>query len=338
MMAKLNIRKLVLFLLSLFLFTLSIQLMKEGARDLVPLLRNRLDVNNASNALGFGCLFAYLILSGSPVAAAALTFFDAGALDQLQAFTMVVLFIGFVYLLRGSRRITSLSTGLLSLVITSSVHLVSLPVGCFLLTKGLLDSIQVSSGALLTSAIDLLFDPLVRLAGAHLPGGVIFIGGLGIIVGSFELFDKSLPEFKLEKRGFRQIPRLIYRPPVMFVLGMLITLISMSVSLSLSILVPLSVRGYIRRENAIPYIMGTNISTFIDTLIAALILNNSRAFTVVLAEMGGVALVSLVILFFCYHRYERAMLTLVSSISGSNRNLALFVLTILVVPAGLLFI
>ena len=338
----------MLFLSSLFLFTLAIQLMKEGARDLVPLLRNWFDVNNVSNALGFGWLFAYLVLGGSPVAVVALTLFDAGALDQLQAFTMIagsrlgasfiVLFIGFVYLLRGSKRITSLSTGLLSLVITGSVHLVGLPVGCFLLTCGGLDSIEVSSGALLASAVDLLFDPLVKLAGAHLSGGAVFIGGMGIIMGSFKLFDKSLPELKLQKWGFGQLPRLIYRPPVMFALGALITLVSMSVSISLSILVPLSVRGCIRRENIVPYIMGANISTFVDTLLAAMLLNNPPAVTVVLAQIVSIALVSVVILFFCYHRYQRAMLALVSLVSRSNRNLALFVLIIFVIPVGLLLV
>ena len=51
---------------------------------------------------------------------------------------------------------------------------------------------------------------------------------------------------------------------VMFTLGALITAISMSVRLSLSILVPLSHRGFIRRENVIPHNMGANITTFID--------------------------------------------------------------------------
>ena len=40
-----------------------------------------------------------------------------------------------------------------------------------------------------------------------------------------------------------QVSRVVYRPGVMFGLGALVTLISMSVSLSLSVLVPLSDRG-----------------------------------------------------------------------------------------------
>jgi sodium-dependent phosphate cotransporter len=98
--------KIGIFIASLYLFILAISLMKEGARGLTPLVQNVLQVSNPVNALGFGWLFAYAIMSGSPVAAAALTFFHAGVIDQLSAFAMItgsrlgasfiVLFIGFI--------------------------------------------------------------------------------------------------------------------------------------------------------------------------------------------------------------------------------------------------
>ena len=75
---KLYLTKLGIFATSLFLFILAIILMKEGSRGLAPLLQNQFTLNNAANSLGFGWLFAYVIMSGSPVAAAALTFYDAG--------------------------------------------------------------------------------------------------------------------------------------------------------------------------------------------------------------------------------------------------------------------
>src|SRR6185503_137463 len=102
----------------------------------------------------------------------------------------------------------------------------------------------------------------------------------------------------------------------MFLLGAAITSLSMSVSVSLSILVPLSNRGFIRRENVIPYIMGANITTFVDTLLASVLLNNPAAFTVVMTEMLSITLVSFVILVAFYHRYERAMLSFVSWVTA----------------------
>ena len=85
---KIHLGKILFFTISLFLFILAITLMKEGARAFAPLVRNLLDVSSAANALGFGWLFAYVIMSGSPIAAAALTFFDActeGGLEPLVA-------------------------------------------------------------------------------------------------------------------------------------------------------------------------------------------------------------------------------------------------------------
>jgi Na+/phosphate symporter len=132
--------------------------------------------------------------------------------------------------------------------------------------------------------------------------------------------------------------RLVYRPWVMFALGALITLISMSVSLSLAILVPLSARGYVRRENVIPYIMGANITTFIDTLLAAVLLDNPWSFTIVLVQMISITVVSVVILATAYRRYERAMLSLLALVTDSTRNLALFMAIIFVVPIGLMLV
>ena len=73
-------------------------------------------------------------------------------------------------------------------------------------------------------------------------------------------------------------------------------------SVSLSLLVPLSARGYVRRENLIPYIMGANITTFIDTLLAALLINNPMGFTIVLVQMITATFASLVILIFIFIR------------------------------------
>lgn len=340
--------KIALFAASLFLFILAITLMKEGARDLGPLVRDTFAVTNPVNSLGFGWLFAYVIMSGSPVAAVALTFFDAGAIDKLSAFTMItgsrlgasfiVLFIGFIYVLRGRNRAASLSMGLLSLTVTGTTYLAGLAVGLILLQTGLLDRVQLRSGAALNSVTGLIFEPMAALLIAYLPRWVLFVMGLGIIMLSFSLFDRCLPQMTLKESQVGRVSRLIYRPWVMFTLGAAITLISMSVSISLSILIPLSKRGFVRRENVIPYIMGANITTFVDTLLAAVLLNNPPAFTIVLVEMSSITIVSVLILLAGYERYERAMLDFVAWGTARKRNLALFMAIIFVAPMVLMLI
>lgn len=343
-----RLNKVALFIASILLFIFAISMMKESAGDLTPLLYTVFDVSNAANSLGFGWLFAYVILSGSPVAAVALTFFDAGAIDKLSAFTMIigsrlgasfiVLFIGFIYMLRGRDKTSGLSIGLLSLTVTGTTYLVSLIIGLALLQMGLVDHLQPQFGTELTSVIDLVISPVVRLLRSWLPLWALFLIGLGLIMLSFNLFDRCLPQMAIKESQVGRVSRLVYRPWVMFLLGSVVTLISMSVSISLSILVPLSNRGFIRRENVIPYIMGTNVTTFIDTLLAAVLLNNPAAFSIVLSAMLSITIVSTLILSLRYHHYERAILTFVNWISASTLNLIIFIAIIVVIPIVLMLI
>jgi Na+/phosphate symporter len=246
--------------------------------------------------------------------------------------SFIVLFIGFVYVVRGQERRTGLAMGLLSMLVTASVYLPALGVGALLLRYGVLDAVQFDGGTALSSVFSRALGPIVEWLSALLPGWGVMLVGLAILWVSFYLFDRALPQLDLEQSRFSGTARLIYRPLPMFILGSVLTMITLSVSLSLSLLVPLSARGFVRRENAIPYIMGANITTFVDTLLAAVLLNNPTAFTVVLVEMLGIMVVSLVILITFYRAYQRAMLNFVEWVTAKNWNLAIFLAGILVVP------
>jgi sodium-dependent phosphate cotransporter len=345
---RLSVWKLGLFLASLYLFILAITMMKEGARGLVPLLENVFAVSSIPNSLGFGWLSAYIIMSGSPVAASVLTFFDAGVLDELNTYAMItgsrigasfiVLFIGFLYVLRGRNLASSLSMGLLSLMVTATTYLPSFFIGMYLLRVGWLDDVQLQFGVLLNAVIDGIINPFVALVSDLFPTWAVFLLGLGIILVSFKLFDMCLPQMSLAHSQIGQVSRIIYHPLVMFALGAAITMISMSVSLSLSILVPLSNRGFIRRENVIPYIMGANVTTFVDTLLAAALLDNPNAFTIVLVGMVGITLVSIVTLVMLHHSYRYFALKFVDWVTANKRNMAIFMVIILVSPIVLILL
>lgn len=340
--------KIGLFIVSLFLFILALTLMKDGARGLAPVVEDRFRLDSAANTLGFGWLFAYVVMSGSPVAASALTFLDAGIITTVQTFTMIIgsrmgasfiiLFIGFIYVLRGRNRTTSLSMGLLSFTVTGTLQVGSLIIGTLLLMSGVLARFDFGSGTTLVAITDLIFDPISHFLQSFLPGWALFPIGLGIILVTFNLFDKCLPEMTIKESQVGRMSRLVYQPMIMFLLGSAVTLVSMSVSVSLSILVPLSHRGFVRRENVIPYIMGANITTFIDTLLAALLLNNHDAVSVVLAEMLGVALAALILLLVAFKTYERSSLRFVTWVTEKNRNLAIFMFVIFLLPLILVFI
>lgn len=342
------LRKLLFALAALFLFVLAIQLLKTGARTLAPVVREASLIRHPINAMGLGWLGSYLVLSGSPVAAAALGLLDAGALGVTEAFLMIsgsrmgasfiVLFIGFLYRLRGHEAGGSLGMGLLSLLTTWSQQLLAMAFGYAALSRGWLDGVRLSGGAQVMSVLDVVYDPIVDAVTRWLDGPLVFAAGVGVIMAAFSLADRALPELSLGGTRFESTPRLLYRPAVMFGLGMAVTLVSMSVSVSLGLLVPLSARGYVRVENVIPYILGANVTTFVDTLLVSLLMDNPASFTVVLVEMLGAAAAALVILSASFRSFERGTLQLAGAIAGRRRNLAGFMLALVGMPVVLLLV
>ena len=78
--------------------------------------------------------------------------------------------------------------------------------------------------------------------------------------------------------------------------------------------------------------MGANITTFIDTLLAAVLLGNPAAFTVVFVEMVSITIISVCILALFYLKYQDFVLRTVGWITATNRNLVVFMLLIFSLP------
>jgi sodium-dependent phosphate cotransporter len=342
------LQRILALIIGLLLFMFALELLKKGAGSYGRQIVGFLDVTTPASALGFGWLLAYIFLSGSPVAAIAVSFFASGTIDALQTFTMItgsrlgasliVLFVGFVYYLRGHRRGASIAIGVLALLVTAAIYLPALAVGYWLLSTQAIGVLQASANSPLASVIDMLIDPIVALVAAWLPDWALFGVGAGTLLAAFALLDRALPEMDAERSAFGRIGRLVYRPATMFILGAAVTTVTLSVSVSLSILVPLSAKGMVRRENTLPYIMGANITTFIDTLVAALIVGGPAAFTIVLVEMVSVAMLSLLVLTFAYRPFASGILRLQELIIRDNRSLAGFLGVMLVIPLLLLFV
>jgi sodium-dependent phosphate cotransporter len=335
--------KLAFFVVALFLFVLAIQLMKEGAKALAPALTDSPLFSNAFSTLGAGWLGAYVVLSGSPIAAVSLSLFVGGAATRLQTFTMlsgsrlgaafVVLLVGFLYALRnrGRNRSESIGMGVLALSLTAIVYVPGMLIGYGILKAGALDGIRWHASDGVLSLVDYIWGPALTLL-KQLPGGTLLPLGLAIILVSFRFLDRVLPQLDGERHGSARVEWL-KRPWPMFLMGCLVAALTLSVSVALTVLVPLASRGYIRREESIPYIMGANITTLADTLVAAMVLGNAVAVQIVLAEAIAVSLVSLVYLAVLYGPMKRGIMRLDEWVVGSGRRLWLFVAVLFVLPA-----
>ncbi|MEZ4572080.1 MAG: hypothetical protein R2849_17500 [Thermomicrobiales bacterium] len=327
-------------------FIFALQLMQAGAGAIEPLVRTTLEVSNAANALGFGWILAYVLLSGSPAAAIALALLEEGALSSIETYMMIagsrlgaslfVLLVGSYYVWRGSERLRGLTIGVLSLVVVATIQIPALGVGYLILRTGVLDGFSYRFTALDT--IDRISRPVIDRIDGALPEEAVFILGVLTILLAFRLLDYSLPQFRAEGDGIDTLPTMLYRGWVMFLLGMAVTLVTLSVSVSLGILVPLSAKGLIRRENLIPYIMGCNITTYIDTLVIAMLFDDPAGPVTVLAAMVSNLAVSAAVLMFWSSGYQSRINQAVDWTLESRRHLLLFATLMLGIPLILLVI
>ncbi|HMJ77363.1 MAG TPA: hypothetical protein VK507_15400 [Iamia sp.] len=347
--------RIVYLVAGLALFVAALGLMRRGAEALIPSLEGSVFTDNATSTLGLGWLGACLVLSGSPVAASALTLLGGGAIDRTEAFTMltgsrlgaafVVLVVGVAYSLRskgqGSRR-APVSIGVLALMMTAVVYVPGAIVGWLLLDRGVFDGLDIGTSPELTSATDSAFGWLVDAIVSVAPSWTLFPVGLGLLLLGFQAFDRVLPAVgsdRLEHRdedGGEGDEGWTSRLWPMFLAGCAVTVLTLSVSVSLTLLVPLVAKGHVRRANTLPYIAGANITTLIDTLAAAVLLGNQDAVRVVVAVTLVVTVWTLFLLVTAYPLLRRILLGLARRILASNRRLATFAAALLLVPLGLI--
>jgi sodium-dependent phosphate cotransporter len=338
------------FALALFLFVGALQLMKTGAASLDVLEPGGFLVANAVSTLGLGWLGALLVLSGSPIAASALTLVAAGEeatagaehFTEIQGFTMltgsrlgaafVVLVTAVVYALRGGvgRRKAPVSTAVIALCTTALIYIPAALIGLALLNWGSFHALELRFPSRFIDLIDLLYGPLVaRAEDAH--PALVFLGGLGVLLVSFKLIDTVLPTLDETRIGSQRLEWLRRKWP-MFGLGSLVALVTMSVSVALTILIPLVAKKYVNRDYIIPYIMGANITTLGDTMLAAFALGSPAAVRIVLAEVIATSALSVILLTFFFPQIRSGMWRFHNHFVKSPLRLALFTAALFLVP------
>ena len=333
----------VKFGVSLFLFVGALQIMKEGAAALDILAKDGFLVRNAGSTLGLGWIGALFVLSGSPIAASALTLVAAGNITPIEGFTMVtgsrigaafvVLLVAVLYAMRGGKgeRLKPVSTAVIALTTTAIVYIPGSIVGYLLLQWGPFQEIDLSFPTQFSDLIDVVYGPILDRVG-DFPPALLFIGGLGILLLAFKLIDNVVPEMSEEKIENSRALMWLRKKWPMFGLGCLVALVTMSVSVALTVLVPLVTKKYVKREHIFPYIMGANITTLGDTLLAAFLLNSPEAVRIVLASMVGSTIVSLVYLAFFYPQVRSLIWRFQRKMVSSKPRLAAFTVGLFLTP------
>lgn len=333
-------------LAALLLFVGALQVMKHGAGALSILSNDSFLIRNSGSTLGLGWLGSLFVLSGSPVAASSLTLVAGGSLTEVEGFTMltgsrlgaafVVLLVAVIYALRGGRgkRAKPLSTAVVALCATALVYVPATFVGLMLLRSGSFRNLEISTPPQFADVIDRLYGGLLSLIDQW-PGGIVFLGGLALLIFSMKLIDSVIPELSDEAIGSPRAAWLKQKWP-MFGLGCVVALVTMSVAVALAVLVPLVAKDRIQRKDILPYIMGANITTLGDTLLAAFVLGSPAAVRIVLAGLIGSTIVTLLILAFLYEPARYLISRFQLKVISSRPSLLSFTAAIFLIPLSLL--
>jgi hypothetical protein len=323
----------------LLLFVLALELLKRGAGGVGPMLRAA-GVSGLAGGIGAGWIGACLLLSGSPVAAVALTLLASSTLTTAETFGMisgsrlgasfVVLVVGVLEDLRAGRReARSAYVGVTALVATAVTYLPAMGLSWLALERGAL------SGLRLEGIVERIYGPLLHAASALLPRPALFLAGVLLLLLAFKAFDRALPDLASGRGPLLPADHVVYRPWFMFGVGLATTALTLSVSVSISLLVPLAARGFVRRENVWPYILGANVTTLVDTLFAGALVGHPDSARMVALLMGSVAILSLPPVFLCPGAFGRTLDRIASLATGSARAVAVFVALLFAIPLAL---
>lgn len=333
---------------SVLAFLFAVKLLGAATAAAAPVIERllfRVVVSDAA-ALGLGWLAAYALGNGSVVAALGLSLFGAGLLSTAELFMIVagsrlgaaaiVVFVGALDYVQHERYSLpeSVSLGLLTFLLTLSIYLpvtaigyLGLPliVGRFLTLGG-----GWVGGVRGPRPVDALTGAVTSAVG---PGPAVVLSVL-VLYGSLRLFDRVLARVDTEtirERFFRHFDRTW----LSFAIGLFVTGVTTSVAFSLGVIVPLYNRGYVEREELVPYVLGANIGTLLDTLVVAAVLGSRVGVAVVLSLLSVAGTVTLLVLL-VHDGYCRLVTRADDRLLRDRRAFVAFVVALLLLPLALL--
>ena len=296
-------------LATLFLFFFSIRLLGAAtdalSAEITPYLRTVID--GELSALGVGWLGALVLMNGSVVAALSISLLHSGLVNDAEFYMMIsgtrlggsgiVFLIGVLDHLhrRHAGLEDSTSMGVLTFLITHSIYIPATVLGflllpflaTYMLDPRIMDRLTVQTFELFTPVTDFI----IQLLG----GWLSIILSILILFLSLKLFAEVV--CCLDGNVLRRnLLVFLERKWIAFFAGMLITMATASVAFSLGIFVPLYNRKVIKKKVMIPYIMGANIGTFSDTLLAGIILETVDGVLVIFILTGLASIVTMMAL------------------------------------------
>jgi sodium-dependent phosphate cotransporter len=332
---------------AVLLFLFAVKLLGTATSAAAPALERAffLVLVSDASALGLGWLGAYVLGNGSVVAALSLSLYTVDVVAPPQLFLMVsgsrlgaaaiVVVIGALdyaqkehYSLQESVRM-----GLLTFLLTLSIYLPTTVLGYVALPHVLATFRAVGRQRSLGLRPLPVVDAAAAAVTTSLGPTLSFLLAVTALLGSLKLFDRLLANVDtatLSRRFFVHLERVW----LSFAIGLLVTTVTTSVAFSLGVIVPLYNRGYVERDELVPYVLGANLGTLLDTLMVAVVLGSRVGTAVVVVLMAVATLVTLAALV-AIDDYRRLVVAADDRLAEDRLAFVGFVLALVVVPLAL---
>lgn len=188
----------------------------------------------------------------------------------------------------------------------------------------------VSNWFIFNSALEKLISPIANIIKTNISQSFfIVILGLFFMIGGLFLFDKSF-SFLKEKEN-KEILKKFESPKTAFLSGFIITALTMSLSISVTILLPLYIRKLIDRKLLIAYILWANISTLFDTLFLWVITKSTIGIQVIISFLIAVTFSVWIYLLF-FKLYRKTIEKMTDNILKNKYRFLVFTIIIMLIP------
>lgn len=291
-----------LLVAALYFFIVSIELIKNSALKVGSDYSDYFMILSRSpaKAVGVGWIASAIVQSGGAVAATATTFVGAGVLSLASAFFLIL-----------GTRLGATATGLIAALFTRSklkkgfrhgfeiaaannIYNLSLVFVMFIFEYftqsfgkiGVFFGMQFKRASFLTGVPDVIkfltgwiVDVVLRA-----PTLVSLLAGFILLIAMLELFVRVvLGLFGGRDLAHKKIHKFVGTSTKAFLAGLIITMLIPSTNVTVSLLVPLAAVNIISLREAIPFIIGANIGTVVEVVVASIVTGN--AFSVATATI-----------------------------------------------------
>lgn len=300
--------RMVLFLLSIYMFLLSIKVMGGGFEGMgegfsEELLRT---VDNPLAALFVGILATSIVQSSSSTTSITVALVAGGTIEIENAIPIVIganigtTVTNLIVSLGHIRRTVEFERALSAAVVHDIFNLMaaSLLFPIELITRyyrgsGLIQYLASSfssafygtAGASLAKPLDFILKPPEEFILNAMPAWVAIIFALFLLFLSLKIICDSM-HLIMDARIQTVLDKYLFKTAATsFLFGMILTAIIQSSSVTTSLMVPLVGGGILSIEQIFPYTIGANIGTTITAILAALAADNEDALTVAFAHL-----------------------------------------------------